>query len=161
MIGPCEFQTACLSECGAHEIQSEERMKYWEQDKKTNDCGPCCVAMLTDVDPKTVLKQLSTRNDGTTTAKHIRDFLLSFGFLMGKMKRIGLGRTNFESRDINCLLATQKRNDRNWHWMVWDAAGRQVLDPLRPKRQRFPGNLRGYYEVRKVGPKLAKVPNPP
>ena len=108
-------------------------MKYWEQDKKTNDCGPCCVAMLTDEDPKTVLQQLSTRNDGTTTAKHIRDVLLSFGFLMGNMKRIGLGRTNFESRDINCLLATHKRIDRNWHWMVWDAVGRQVLDPLRPK----------------------------
>ena len=128
-------------------------MKYWPQEKSTNDCGPCCVAMLTG-EPREavddVFKELRAREeDGTTKQKHIEEVLQYLDFFMGNMKRVGLRRPDFESRDYNCLLRTRKTNDGNWHWMVWDAAGRQVLDPMRPNRQRFPGNLRGYYEVHK------------
>ena len=125
-------------------------MKYWEQDKTEPDCGPCCVAMLAGVTRTQALQAFHARNDdGTTGLGHVRSVLDGFGCTMSGLKKKNRTRQDFLRRGVDCLLRTKSDGAGNWHWMVWDARAGRVLDPMRPDRKRFPGNLRGFYEIRR------------
>lgn len=131
------------------QMKGQKRMRYVEQ-KGSTDCGPCCVAMLINKPLRTVIRVIDRYEDGSTSAKQIKDALEIFGFSMSGRKTSGLRRTDFNKRDFNCLLRTKSRKSGSWHWMVWDTVKKHVKDPDDPskhKKNEFPKNLESYYEV--------------
>ena len=94
-------------------------------------CGIACVAMLTG------RTYAATRElmfpDGQirrTRTSILRKALADLGCEVGD-RLIQLGTKRFEDFDFHVVLKVNKEG-RNWHWVVWDARRRLVLDPLDP-----------------------------
>lgn len=95
-------------------------------------CGIACTAMIRDLSYKEAkdcfrlpvrvcLEQLKG-----TTAKDVRDSLAGFAkFAKTPTPFTGILPTS------DCLLIVDKgkRHKNRWHWCVWDAAHRVILDP--------------------------------
>ena len=94
-------------------------------------CGIACVAMLTG------RTYAATRDrmfpDGRvkpTRTSILRDALVDLGCEVGD-GLVPLRTQRYHDFDFDAVLKVNKEG-RNWHWVVWDARRRLVLDPLDP-----------------------------
>lgn len=96
-------------------------------------CGVACVAMLAGVTYANAAAKLCELGQplNWTKAVHLRRGLATFGFGLGRGMRITSVRV-LASLDQHALVGTNKRKYNRWHWIVWDARCKIVLDPKKP-----------------------------
>lgn len=94
-----------------------------------NDCAAACVAMLAGVTLDGAKTLLPARCEayGTFT-KHLRDALLVYGLETDALRSIG----NRDFADFSFDAALRGWLEDDWHWVVWDAKRKKVLDPYEP-----------------------------
>lgn len=73
----------------------------------------------------------------TTQTADIRRALKRFG-LRSARRLIRFGRETPDPKYIlkNAILKVNRRKNGSWHWMVWDAKRRRLLDPQKPAYKR-------------------------
>ena len=65
-----------------------------------------------------------------TGTKDLRWALVSFGVAAGP-RLVPLRTCHYRNLTCDAVLKVwPRRNGRDWHWVVWDARRRRVLDPL-------------------------------
>ena len=96
-------------------------------------CGIACVAMLSG-QTYTSVRQLmfpDGKVSATSTAQ-IRSALADLGCDTGTGLVPLRGRNYRELTGDAVLNVWPRKNNRCWHWVVWDAARKRVLDPSVP-----------------------------
>lgn len=97
--------------------------------KGETDCGVACVAMLAGISWAQARKALfgAHRPKGYyTTKEEVRAALTRLGVITSK--RLAVCK-NPERLTRDALLRTNVLANGNWHWAVWDAKTKKVLDP--------------------------------
>jgi ABC-type bacteriocin/lantibiotic exporter with double-glycine peptidase domain len=110
-------------------------MRMIKQRNET-DCGIACLAMLASISwaqAKHALFGKRRRKGFYTTKDEMRAALIRFGVITSK--RLVVCR-NPERLERDAPLRTNVLANGNWHWAVWDAKRKKVLDPYY-KRTRF------------------------
>jgi len=57
--------------------------------------------------------------------------LRGFGVELPRNHLVALRGRDFRTLDHDAILKVNVRKDGHWHWVVWDAENRRVLDPKR------------------------------
>ena len=99
-----------------------KQVEYIQQ-RKHNDCGVACVAMLVDATYSvvySVLKKLNMSTRGGLYFEDIYRMLEEFGRTANNIKSL--------PKAGRALLAIQW-NDNGAHFVVWDSKRKQILDP--------------------------------
>jgi hypothetical protein len=114
--------------------------RKWEleelRQRHDNSCGQTCVAMLSGTSYNRVIKQMGK---SYTSTRAIHDGLKYFG--VRSAKRLVQFRGNKKYPDhrklgfdaMLKLVHPKVHRGGNFHWVVWDAKKRKVLDPQRPR----------------------------
>jgi hypothetical protein len=116
--------------------------------RNPTDCGVCCLAMLLKLPyekvAQTVFVDYALRRDFSIRFEELKEILKSFGKEAEAYAAFGSGPA------INGILEisyTEKGLEK-WHYLVWDAAVQEFLDPRSIpfkgefKKRRFVGVLR-------------------
>ena len=106
-------------------------------------CGIACVAMLAGLSYDEVCLAIFGDHQGDATSlDDLRWALMGYGF------RVPRRMTPFweglhKQLKQHALLALDPGPEAMWHWAVWDATGRRILDPLRwpPKKPTVVGHI--------------------
>ncbi len=103
--------------------------------KRETDCGVAALAMLAGVtyeDAMGALFDKRPKRSFRTKPDQMRAAALKFGVVLSK-RRIRCVYPDRLARDA--LIWSKWGGD--WHWVVWDSTGKQLLDPLdRPRKVR-------------------------
>lgn len=97
--------------------------------KTATDCGVACVAMLAGVSWAKARNALNYDKKDTkfwTNKDTMRDALLSLGVITAKDLVVC---KNPQRLQRDALLRTNVLANGNWHWAVWDAKRKTLLDP--------------------------------
>ena len=120
-------------------------MKLVKQIDKTG-CGIACVAMLAGITYSTVRRLMfpdpKTREFYTST-NDVRVALKQLGFDVAN-RLVPIRRNQLPPITENAIIKMNlKPNTGAWHWAVWDAERRRLLDPRRPpyRRRRYVSHL--------------------
>jgi len=109
------------------------------------DCGIACVAMLANVSYEVAKKRMFGDRPVRRTSKEcLQDGLRHFGIRTAtRLVRCG---ANYTTLNFRAILKTNATGDGNWHWIVWDADRKRILDPLEKpyKNPRVVSYLRVY-----------------
>jgi hypothetical protein len=103
-------------------------------------CGVACVAMFANVGYDNARKVMFGRARGTyTSTADIRRALGRFGFKPARrLMPFGRRRRYTDLRqDAVLKLKTRAHGEREWHWAVWDAHRRKLIDPAKFPYKRF------------------------
>ena len=93
------------------------------------DCGVACVAMLANRSYTDACGLVHP--DRRTKTKELSDALTSLGLECGRRLK-PLGKKSYRDLECDAVLKVWPRKDRSWHWVVWDARRKRVLDPWEP-----------------------------
>ena len=94
-----------------------------------SDCGIACLAMLAGISWVEARKELfgsQARRGFRTNKDEMRAALRRLGIITSKKLQVCKDPRRL-TRDA--LLRTNLLADGNWHWAVWDAKRRRILDP--------------------------------
>ena len=106
-------------------------------------CGIACVAMLAGVSYQEVcLKIFGDYQGDATSLDDLREALTSYGFRLPR-RMTPFWEVCHTQVDQHALLALDPGPDGMWHWAVWDAHHRRILDPLKrpPRRPTVVGHI--------------------
>ena len=103
-------------------------------------CGIACVAMLT-CRPYDEIRGLMFRNAAVerTKASDLKGALQHYGMNPG-YRTIPLKSPKVTDLDLGCDAILKSKwtfADSNWHWVVWDAMHKCILDPRCPPYPRY------------------------
>ena len=104
------------------------------------DCGVACVAMLlqryancpsrSSYDAARAMMFGKTES-GLTKTRDLKKALNACNILTAdRLKRFKPIAPKNMGLTFDAVLATKKLKDGSWHWMVWDAKNKMLLDPL-------------------------------
>jgi len=103
-------------------------------------CGVACVAIFAQVGYDDARKVMFGRRSGSyTSTGDIRWALGRFGFKPARrLVRFGKKRHYTDLREDAVLkLKARAHGEREWHWVVWDARRRKLIDPAKFPHKRF------------------------
>lgn len=126
--------------------------------RKTNDCGVACVAMLIQryagcpaTSSYDAAKAIMFRLEpaGYTDTRAIRRGLRSFGVEIGH-RRMPFTKASTQDMglEFDAIIATKPNTKGNWHWLVWDARERVLLDPNAKKANNGHRSAYHYIEIK-------------
>lgn len=141
---------------GPKEPGGSENMERITQ-RKSNDCGVACVAMIiqryagcpapSSYDAANAV-MFGLEPAGYTSTRDLRRGLRAFGIQIGP-RRIRF--TKVSSQDMgltfDAIIGTKATANGNWHWLIWDAAARNLLDPNPKKKSNGHRSAYHYIEV--------------
>lgn len=126
--------------------------------QKSNDCGVACVAMIIQRyagcpassaydAAKAVMFGLDPAS--YTDVRDLRRGLRSFGVELGH-RRVPFTKVNSTDMglDFDAIIGTKPDKTGNWHWLVWDATKRVLLDPNPNKQSNGHRSAHHYIEIR-------------
>jgi hypothetical protein len=103
-------------------------------------CGVACVAIFANVGYDDARKVMFGRARGTyTSTADLRRALCRFGFKPAR-RLIPFGRRGRYTdlrEDAVLKLKARAHGEREWHWAVWDARRRKLIDPAKFPYKRF------------------------
>ncbi len=106
-------------------------MRLIKQKDDGNECGVACVAMLSGCTYAEAFHALYLKGKAKRTSlADMRRALAQFETnleVRRKMRRVR--RNELPDLGADALLKTTPRSDGDWHWMVWDARRKKILDP--------------------------------
>lgn len=122
--------------------------------EKSNDCGVACIAMIINKYancPQSKAYRLAKEvifgdKPATYTAvKDLRRGLRHFEIDLGK-KRYPFKKISSKDMGLSfdAIIATQPDHNGYWHWLVWDASTRLLIDP-NPKKKGFGHRSASHY----------------
>jgi hypothetical protein len=91
-------------------------------------CGIACVAMLAETTYAAAKRRVPHWEDRGTYSRELRNELDYYEIQTEPRKPIR--QLNYQSFRFNAVLRGKLRGD--WHWAVWDADRRKLLDPYKP-----------------------------
>jgi ABC-type bacteriocin/lantibiotic exporter with double-glycine peptidase domain len=104
-------------------------------------CGIACVAMLARVTYAEARNKMFKKTDGVTGTFtwEVRKALRKFGMKSPKRLRVIRDRDAYRELRHNALLklVTPSHKSGCWHWVVWDARRKKLLDPRKQPYRRF------------------------
>ena len=120
--------------------------------KDCSGCGIACVAMLTGESYSTMRRQMFP--EGNVTYTYVNDLRKalakydvglahrSFPFSTSRRWNHPKGFESFLEQEMyftsDAILAINpSQNGSTWHWVVWDARRRRILDPQEPPYKRI------------------------
>ena len=111
-------------------------------------CGVACVSMLTGQSYAAVRQSMFPTGECVRTrSRDLRKALRTFGYDVGK--RLNPLRTrHYSNLEFDAILKVWPKKDGTWHWVVWDARARRILDPLEPPYKRI--RAISYLRVRRI-----------
>ena len=123
--------------------------------KHDDGCGIACVAMLAGVSYDAACLTIFGDYQGDATSlDDLRWALMSYGFRVPR-RMIPFWEHQHTQLKQHALLALDPGPDGMWHWAVWDATHRRILDPLkRPPRR---PTVVGHVVVEQRAGKLART----
>ena len=100
-------------------------------------CGVACVSMLTGQSYAAVRRSMFPTGESIgTKTKDLRKALRTFGCDVGE--RLNPLRTRHYSKlQFDAILKVWPKKNGTWHWVVWDAGAKRILDPLEPPYKRI------------------------
>ncbi len=104
--------------------------------KHDDGCGMACVAMLAGVSYWVACETIfgSHQSDATSLAD-VRCALMDFG-VQTPEHMTPFWDADYTQLRNHALLALDPRPNGQWHWAVWDAMRRRIVDPLKtPSKQ--------------------------
>lgn len=122
--------------------------------QKSNDCGVACIAMIINKyagysrsKAYRLAKEalFGDRPAGYTEVKELRRALAHFGIGLGKQRYpfCKLSSTDMGLK-FDAIIATKPNRNGYWHWMVWDASDRHLIDP-NPNKKVFGHRSASHY----------------
>lgn len=94
-------------------------------------CGIACLAMLAGLSYQQACLAIFDDGQGDATSlDDLRWALMAHGFRVPK-RMTPFWEGWYTRLDQHALLAVNPAPDGMWHWAVWDADSRRILDPLR------------------------------
>ena len=101
-------------------------------------CGIACVAMLAGESYRAVREEMfPSRTVSNTNTGDLRRVLAVYGLKLAH-HLVPFRSTAYEDLTDNSILKVNpRRGGAEWHWVVWDAERRRLLDPKDPPYQRF------------------------
>ncbi|MCT4334644.1 cysteine peptidase family C39 domain-containing protein [Paracoccus sp. YLB-12] len=122
--------------------------------EKSNDCGVACIAMIINKyvncpQPKAYsLAKNALFGDepaSYTGVKDLRRALRHFGIDIGKQRYPfkKISKTDM-GLSFDAIIGTQPNHNGYWHWLVWDASNRRLIDP-NPKKKGFGHRSASHY----------------
>lgn len=86
---------------------------------------------------------------GYTDVRDLRRGLRSFGIELGH-RRIPFTKVSSTDMglDFDAIIGTKPVKNGSWHWLVWDAANRILLDPNPDKQSNSHRSAHHYIEIR-------------
>ena len=126
--------------------------------KKSNDCGVACVAMIIQRyagcpassaydAAKAVIFGLAPAS--YTNVRDLRSGLRSFGIEIGH-QRVPFQKVNSTDMGLgfDAIIGTKPDRKGYWHWLVWAAKERVLLDPNPDKQSNGHRSAHHYLEIR-------------
>ena len=126
--------------------------------KKSNDCGVACVAMIIQryagcpapsaYDAAKAL-MFGLNPAGYTDVRDLRRGLRSFGIEIGH-RRVTFKKVSSQDMGLtfDAIIGTKPGKIGNWHWLVWDAKNRVLLDPNSKKQSNGHRSPHHYIEIK-------------
>ncbi|MGE0093766.1 MAG: cysteine peptidase family C39 domain-containing protein [Alphaproteobacteria bacterium] len=118
-----------------HMQKGDQMRQIWQLDE--NGCGIACIAMLAGIGYRQAKRELyagtSRRTSTFTDTRDLRRVLKRFGFKTSGHLRSLRGRQLIDLRS-DAILKVNPRPDGSWHWVIWDATRKRILDPKGPRR---------------------------
>src|SRR5260221_11505560 len=102
--------------------------------KTTTDCGIACFASLAGISYTQAQRAVfgeKHKGPSYTYTDQMRKALKDFGVILAH-RLVRCPRPARLTQDA--LIRTNKLSNGMWHWVVWDARRRKILDPLPYKR---------------------------
>jgi hypothetical protein len=101
-------------------------------------CGVACIAMLAGVTfQKAAVVIFPNGRIRPMRTSDIRRGAQHFGINVGERQR-PLGSREYRDLNEDALLSVKFHGTNWWHWVLWDAKNRQLLDPREPAYERPP-----------------------
>lgn len=112
--------------------------------QKSNDCGVACVAMIiqryagcpsSSAYDAAKAVMFGVNPAGYTGTRDLRRALRAFSIEIGH-RRVPFKKLSPQDMglDFDAIIGTKPGLRGNWHWLVWDASERRLLDP-NPKKK--------------------------
>ena len=100
-------------------------------------CGVACVSMMTGQSYTAVRQSMfPTGECARTKTRDLQTALRTFGCDVGERLN-WIGKRHYSSLELDAVLKVCPKKDGTWHWVVWDAGAKRILDPLEPPYKRI------------------------